>query len=305
MKEKLLSIILINYNGLEDTLECIESINKSKLRIFKIIVIDNASIENPQLKINQRFPEVELILNNSNMGFAAACNQGIDYAIKLGASYIWLLNNDTIIDVNTISELVTTLESDEKIGLVSGVIYHYDQPQKIWYAGGKVKIPTIRLKHYTSIGNKRQKYYNTKFISGCCMLFRTDLINEIGKLNEKYFFGGEDMEYSILARRKKKRLVINKNANIWHKIGGSTNYRNKIDYWQVANMFYNRANLLQLFCKNKHISMIFIRLGAALYKTIYNIRDYRYGNKAINLALKSIKNGYMSKPFELNKDFFV
>ncbi|MCL5969947.1 MAG: glycosyltransferase family 2 protein, partial [Patescibacteria group bacterium] len=122
---KKIAIVILNFNGTKDTIECLESINKlSAADIAFSVIIDNGSkekfkVESSKLKVG----DINIIRSEENLGFAGGNNIGIKYALKNGADYIFILNNDTILDKNLIKELLVVMESDEKIGVVVPKIY--------------------------------------------------------------------------------------------------------------------------------------------------------------------------------------
>lgn len=137
---KKVAVILINYNTFVHTQKCIESLQKTKNCLLRIIVVDNAS-HPEEVKNLRRLCEtqenVTLIELEDNGGFAAGNNAGIRCALRLGIDYILLLNNDTVVSESTISKLIEPFDIIPELGMTSGKIYYYDNPQMLWYDGGK------------------------------------------------------------------------------------------------------------------------------------------------------------------------
>ena len=126
--DKLVAIILVNYNGYRDTVNCVHSILLSEYKNYKIIVVDNASTNNEELKKDKFLNEnTDLLFLDKNIGFSGGNNRGIEYAQKLyDPAYYLLLNNDTEIQDKALGELVETFERTENCGLATGKIFHYN-----------------------------------------------------------------------------------------------------------------------------------------------------------------------------------
>ncbi|VYT78770.1 glycosyltransferase [Clostridium tertium] len=219
-----ISIILLNYNNEEDTLECVNSIKKNSKLINEIIVVDNNSSEESKKVLKENKNNYKLILNKENNGFAAGNNIGIKYAIDRLDEYILLLNNDTIIEDDCIEKLVDCMESDSSIGIVSSRIMYYDNPDKIWYCGG-----TIDWKKYIAIHSNMGKKYkqegsiiDTEFISGCCMLVRREVFEKVGLLPEEYFMYYEDVDFCKMVLDANYKLKVCTDSVIYHKVSSSS-----------------------------------------------------------------------------------
>ena len=153
------SIIILNWNGLKDTLECLESVKKSDYPNYEIILIDNASKNREGEIIKSRFPELILVQNEMNLGFAGGNNIGMRYALKNGAYYVWLLNNDTVIESNTLSDLVAVAEKTPNAGLLSPLIYYYANPEQIQFCGSSFDKEDLQIK-YINNKNKVKRTHN-------------------------------------------------------------------------------------------------------------------------------------------------
>ena len=144
-------IVILNFNGFEDTIACLKSLSKLKVsRDINIepLVIDNNSSDESVERISKAFPEITLIENKENLGFSGGNNEGMRYAIKSGGDYIILLNNDTIVDPDLVSEFLKASAGDDVAGVVpkiyfaKGHEFHKDRHKEseqghvIWYAGG-------------------------------------------------------------------------------------------------------------------------------------------------------------------------
>ncbi|MGD9129805.1 MAG: glycosyltransferase family 2 protein [Candidatus Woesebacteria bacterium] len=236
-----ISIIIVHYNTIKDTRECLESLSKIKADDFKynIIVVDNGSKEQLILPKSTIKNSVELIRSEANLGFTGGNNLGISHAIKnYNSDYFLLLNSDTYVEKKFLEILYQTLKNNDKAGLVSPKIYFakncefykksYDRNQKgriIWYAGGSWDSLNLLAFHRGVDELDRQQFQkekNSDFATGCCCLIKRDVIERAGILDKKYFLYLEDVDLSFRARNKGFEVLFEPKAIIWHKNAGSS-----------------------------------------------------------------------------------
>ena len=223
-------IIILNWNGLKDTIECLESLKKITYPNYKVIVVDNASRGDDVQVLRERFGDyVHLIQNDENYGFAEGNNIGIRYALAhLAPDYLFLLNNDTVVAPDVLDELVRAAEDDPNTGIAGPKIYYYDingRKDVIWSAGGKIRWwhPWV----YDGIGcndddlPRYQALRTVDWVSGAAMMVKRSTIGELGLLSSQYFFGTEDVEYCLQAHKRGFNVVYVPTARVWHKVGKS------------------------------------------------------------------------------------
>ncbi|MEA1936618.1 MAG: glycosyltransferase family 2 protein [Patescibacteria group bacterium] len=232
-------IIVLNWNGKDDTIECVKSLQKINYDNYKIVVVDNGSEDDSVFAIRRNFPEIKIVENKKNLGFAGGNNIGINYAVENKADYILLINNDTTVDENFLSELVEAGESDKKIGALGSKIYFYSEPNRIWFAGGKVNWLKNKGEHLgldKIDSGQDDKISETDYLTGCCLLVKREVIEKIGVLAEDYFLYYEDTDYSARIKNVGYKIVCVPKSKIYHKISrstkpGSSNYI----YYHVRN----------------------------------------------------------------------
>lgn len=249
--EKCIGIILVNYNGATDTIDCIESLNKMSYKNFQIIVVDNKSTDD-SLKLLYQKKDVlkyEVIALNQNRGFSAGNNVGILKAIQNGVKYVLLLNNDTIVDSYFLERLMREEIIASDACVITGTIYYASNKNRIWYAAGQfhpylAKVSQIGLKY-----NKAKLPLNpikVSFASGCCMCIPVSVIEAVGFLDESYFLYEEDVDYCYRLICKNIDIYYVPDAVLYHKISSSTTKTDKMSavtqYYMVRNkyIFINR-----------------------------------------------------------------
>src|SRR5581483_9226756 len=232
-------IIILNWNGKENTIACLESIKQleSKNYQLEVAVVDNASSDGSGDAIKNKFPKVTVIENKKNLGFSGGNNVGITYALENNANYVLILNNDTIVDKHLLNNLLEVAISNEKVAIVAPKIYfakgyefHKDRYEKnergkvIWYAGGIMDWSNV-IGHHRGVDEvdkgQYEKIEETDFASGCCMLIKGEVFKKVGMLDEKYFLYYEDSDLSEQTKRAGYSVIYAPKAILWHKNAGS------------------------------------------------------------------------------------
>ncbi|MCL0070509.1 glycosyltransferase family 2 protein [Dehalococcoidia bacterium] len=228
------SIIILNWNGLEDTIECLESLKKITYPNYEVIVVDNGSEGNDVEVLKERFGDyIHIIQNDKNYGFAAGNNIAIRWLLDNSQpDYFLLLNNDTVVAPEFLTELVKVAESDERIGFSGPKTYYYDFPNRIQSAGAKIN---MRWGRAALIGKKQidvgqyDKERQVDYVSGCCLLIKHQVIEKVGLLDESYFCYWEENDWCLRGYKAGYKSIYVPKANIWHKIAASD--RGKASAW--------------------------------------------------------------------------
>ena len=283
------SVIILNWNGWRDTVECLESVYQINYPNYDVIVVDNGSEDNSverikqycegKLKISSRFFEYDnsnkpikvfeveeeiarlgkfnkklyekyninrrliLIKNKINYGFTGGNNIAMKFAMKvLNPDYILLLNNDTVVDKNFLTELVNVAESDDRIGIVQSKILKKDNPEIIDSTGIFIKWGM----HITRGVNKidRGQYdhkTNIEAASGTACLLRCDMLKRIGLLKEYFFAYHEDTELSLRAKRFGWKITFASKSIVYHKGHGSSKVNPKFISSEFGKLMFVKS----------------------------------------------------------------
>ena len=258
-------IIILNWNKGQDTIECLHSVYRMNYTNFNVLVIDNASTDKSFQQITSEFPDLWLVKNEMNTGFTGGNNQGIDIALSDGADYVWLLNNDTVVEVDTLSKLVDVAEQSENVGMVSPAIYYYDHPDKYQFIGSVVDWTQLSV-NTPDNENEIEEFTDGANVClwGTALLIKRELIDCIGLLNEDYFAYYEDTEYSL---RSIKNGFVNKltlNTKIYHKSlppTEGTGVRSAyFYYYMIRNRYFMWSSLVD---KRKDVIEMLFRYALA------------------------------------------
>jgi GT2 family glycosyltransferase len=283
MVEKCVSVVLLNWNGWRDTIECLTSLYQTTYDNYDVIVVDNGSEDasvaqilawtdgqrrgdfSPSNGETRKKPTsvksytreaaailerrgadghhhatetLTLIRNGRNIGFAEGNNVGIRYAMHVSnADYVLILNNDTVVDKDLITELVKAEESDEKIGAVEPIICDYDRPRKVQFAGGgRVNLYTGKFSEaHGDVAQTR----DVDILSGACFLLKREVIERVGGFDKDFFLYCEEADLSIRIRKEGYRIVYVPQARIWHKGAASTARDRRLEvYHRTRSMFF-------------------------------------------------------------------
>jgi len=216
------AIILLNLNGYEDTRDCLTSLQALRYSDFEVMVVDNGSSDDSAARLKREFPGITLLVSKENTGFTGGNNLAIEQALTNGATYVLLLNNDTRVDPQFVTELVQTGESDLSIGILGPKIFYASEPQRIWYAGGKVRFARGSCdqagKDTFEEDGKFSRTEDTGFVTGCAMMVKAAVFRKTGLLDTRLFMYWEDNDFCVRARRDGFRCVFVPSARVWHKV---------------------------------------------------------------------------------------
>ena len=264
--EPSVAIILVNWNGYDFTAACIESLQKVEFPDFKVILVDNASENSEGKRLLSAFPEILLIENQENLGFAGGNNVGIVKALEDGFSHVMLLNNDTEVEPDFLREMMRKFQSGGNLGVVQPLITFLNEKDKIWSAGGKWNSILGRA---ITLGDRKQldEYHAVDgpldWVTGCCMLISREALLTTGLLNESYFAYFEDVDLSLRFRQKGFEIALASKALVYHVAGASSKKKHsegtlspRVFYFHVRNQFYlireNQNGISFLFSVGYH-----------------------------------------------------
>lgn len=246
-------IIILNWNGYKDTVECVQSLFKIDYPNYEILVVDNGSSDDSVSRLRAEFPGLTVLANGRNLGFPGGNNVGIRYAMEKGAEYVFLLNNDTVVDSKVLTELVRVAEEDKDVGMVGPVILDYINPSILWFAGSTVDYRMGWTPHWgenEELNGKWSGVYDVDRLSGCAMLIKKEVIQSIGLLDEDYFLYYEDTDWCVRANHAGYKIKCTGSARVWHKV--SDNGRR--DSPMVR--YYCQRNKLLFLKKTARLSII-------------------------------------------------
>lgn len=292
-----LSIVLLNWNGHEDTVECLNSLKNLNYDDFNIYLVDNNSqrnsveyindyLENQDYyshamvtsnKLDEYTDDVDLlfILNDVNAGFAGGNNVALEYLIKYDVcEYVLLLNNDTIVSSDFVNALFDKYNQEDNVAFVGATHYYYDDNNSIQTVGGGI----IDWKHGECMAVRQKNQYDTyDFITGSCVFMPIAVLREVGPISTDYFMYWEDVDWSTVAHKKGYNLTVSDYGCIYHKEGSSIK--------SLSRIYYHTANRI-LFMKkhsdrNRYHKFIIYMVLYVLKESLTNIFKNRQYSKVL------------------------
>ncbi len=279
-------VLLLNWHGWSDTIECLESVFRQNYSNYQVVVCDNGSGDDSVSRIrawaagevavapgtvpglptvaepvskpipfaehdrdraegggepsDDRVPLI-LVHTGGNLGFAGGNNVGLCYALARGdAQYVWLLNNDTVVDADALVRKVVLAETDPQIGMLGAKLCYYEHPGVIQAMGGGTLVRWKGMTALTGCGCSADgdwsKPEEIDYVMGASLLVRAATIHDIGLIDERYFMYAEEMDWCERARRRGWRLLYSPESTVWHKDGRSTGRRSPAqDYYSVRS----------------------------------------------------------------------
>lgn len=241
---------MLVWNSYEVTRDCLLSLRKVDYPAFETILVDNGSVDGSGERLAREFPEVRFIRNAQNLGFTGGNNVGMRQALKEGTDYLLLLNNDTIVAENFLTEMIRVAETNTQIGMVAPKIYYYEPSDKIWYAGGAyIRWKTFPI-HFGVRQRDHARYNETKevsFATGCALLVRAETARNVGLLDDTFFLSYEDVDWSARTLEAGYKAMYVPAAMIWHR----DSYDTKRNAGLAKRDFYTMRNAV--LCARKHL----------------------------------------------------
>ena len=307
-------IVLLNYNGTKDTIECLESLRKLNYSNYQVLVIDNSSTNEPfetlldwailkQIKFNQttesEFDVIKFqnqfvfIKAQQNKGFAAGNNIALSSILKVSGFdyYVWLLNNDTVVDKESLKNQISYLvkAGNERIGILGSKLIYYFNQHKIQAIGGKFNETFYISTHIGEgepINKSKEEFPKIDYVVGASMLVSHQFLKEVGVLSEDFFLYYEELDWAKRAKKHNWTLDWCQDSIILHKEGATigSSYKSKHkSYFSEINIFQSR----KIFVKK------YYKLGSRFYiaSLILVLNRVRKGKLKLGLELLKITFG--------------
>lgn len=266
-------VITLNWNGKDDTIECIESLKKVNYLNLKIVVVDNGSKDGSVAALRAKYPDLIIIENGTNLGYAKGFNTGMRHALQQGADYFLILNNDTVIDPGAVGALVNVAEQNPKTGFVSGKVYFHNEPNRLQTVG-RARHPILMVNEL--IGHKEidvgqyDEARECDFIDDVFLLVRRAVFEEVGGYDPTFFLMYEETDWCARVRRAGFKIIYTPDAKIWHKGNKETSAGRS-----TIHQFYLARNQIPFVRRNaspQHFRL-YLRTLLFSYKPLYAPRQ--------------------------------
>lgn len=258
------AVVVLTLNRWQDTYECITSIYAGEHGGCRVIVVDNCSSDGTPDRVRAQFPNAQLVLNHANLGYAEGNNVGIRAALREGAEYILVLNNDVLVAPDALTRLVQAARQQPGSALVGPLVLHADEPTIIQSAGG-ILAADWRARHRGANEQNEGQFSAVEpvdWLTGCAVLVRSAALQGIGLLDADFYMYGEDVDWGVRARQAGCSVLFVPQAKVWHK--GVTR-----DYAPSPRVtYYSARNELQLMRKHHAGAAALARAYARQLRTL-------------------------------------
>ncbi|MBU0502974.1 MAG: glycosyltransferase family 2 protein [Candidatus Omnitrophota bacterium] len=235
-------IVILNWNGKNDLLECLASVERIDYSNFEVIVVDNGSVDGSLEAIRERFNKTIIIENKENTGFCRGNNIGISYALKRGAEYLLILNNDTIVEPSILNELKVAMDTFTGKIILSPLIAFYQDRRRLNFLGAKIDLGNggyfAQYKSEDVLSAKG--LLDIDYASGCAVFFKPEAVEKSGLLDERYFAYYEDIDWSFRCKKNGFRPKLYPKVLVFHKglqsSGGA--YSPTVYFYLIRNRLY-------------------------------------------------------------------
>ncbi len=231
MNAPVVFIVLLNWNGLSDTDACLGSLAGLDYPNYRVVVVDNASSDGSEAELRRRHPGLTLLQSGANLGFAGGNNVGLRYALDNGAEYVWLLNNDTVVEPDALTQLVEKMQREPDLGLCGSTLLYEEQRDTVQALGGACYnrwLGTVAHigQHETwpqdlnAEALERQVEEKLSYLIGASTLASRRFLETVGLLQDDYFLYFEELDWAARARGQ-FRLGYAAKSIVYHKEGSS------------------------------------------------------------------------------------
>ena len=291
---KKLAIVICNWNKKDYVLKCVESVFASDFHDYDLIVVDNASTDGSAEAITARFGNsVRLIVNAENLGGSVGFNTGIREALKNDYRYIYLLDNDVVIEAGALQKLVVYLDSHPQTAIAGSAIYSMDHPDELQESGARIDWDEYYIKPQgkgwiTGIASSDEAVV-CDYVPACSILVRAEAIRKIGLMDETNFIYWDDIEWAYRINRGGYNVAVLPSSRVWHKMGAASGGNTFVTY-------YFWRNRLNFFLKNlpeddlpRFAQKVFAELFQAIYACNFN-RKYQSARTIMFAARDALAN---------------
>jgi GT2 family glycosyltransferase len=233
-------VVVLNWNGEQVLPACLRSLLQMDYPEKHVVVVDNASADDSASQVSRDFPEVEVIVNDRNLGFAEGNNVGLKRGFDLSADYAVLLNNDTEVAIDFLREMANVAVANPSVGIVGPSIYYHDSPGVFWSAGGSIdwsrgitRMMELDQEDRGQIGLAARP---VDFVTGCALMISKSAYESVGGLDARFFTYYEEAEWCVRVSRGGYSIMQAPLAKVWHKISPNDREASpRVHYYMTRN----------------------------------------------------------------------
>jgi GT2 family glycosyltransferase len=294
----LVAIVVINWNNSQDTLTCIESLQRLNYNNYHVLLLDNGSDDDSLVVLSEAtkgLTDFTLLETGENLGFSGGVNFGIVEAEKLQAEYIWLLNNDTEVASDCLDRLIQAMNANPDVAIAGSKIFLADRKDVIWHAGATFSKYTGQPQHLGLGANDNDLDYAVDklvdYVTGCSLVLRQNLIAKIGVMDDRFYLYYEEADLCYRARELGFKILYVSESKLWHKVAGSST-------GLYVRIYYEVRNRLLFTIKNKPSHFVFALIFLLFKNFVTPLFAFEF--KIVKSALLGFIDFFTSKFGKLN-----
>ncbi|MEA3286104.1 MAG: glycosyltransferase family 2 protein [Candidatus Marinimicrobia bacterium] len=260
-------ILVLNWNGANDTIECLNSLQKLTYANTELVVIDNGSDDDSVVRIKQAHPQIELLELPRNLLYGGGNNAGLEWTRGRHFDYLIFLNNDTTVEADFVEPLLEAFQNEWSVGMAAPLMCYSADPDLVWYGGGIVNLWSGVVAHRHIRANSsaiRTDTQATDYITGCCLMLPTELAHQMGGFDPAFKMYGEDVDLSLRCRAAGYQLAFVPQSKIYHKVSASIGGE-----FGFSKLKRKLRGMLQIYARHAHwyqwitilFSQIFMSFG--------------------------------------------
>ncbi len=232
--------LILNWNNPNDTLFCIQSLLDAGIALGSIILIDNGSIDDSANIIRQTFSDIQIIETGENLGYAGGNNLGIELALKQGAEYICVLNNDLVVSANFLLPLISILDDNNEIGVTTPLVANLPDDGRVWTLGADIDgysgdVTRIAAGENLEMWKEKQPFV-VDCATGAALVVKSEVFEECGLFDETFFLYYEEIDWCLRIRKFGYLVYAVPSSVVWHKTSSTLGTTSPIiDYYMLRN----------------------------------------------------------------------
>lgn len=282
--------VVLNWNGREDTLRCLESLQRVAHPGVRIVCVDNGSSDGSVQAVREHFPGVHLIEAGANLGYAGGNNLGIRDALEHGAEWVMLVNNDATVAADVVEGFAAAAATDERAGILAGKVYFADRPSTIWFAGQRVSELlgySGRPRGYGRPDRPRyQRVQPTGRAVGALMAISRTAIASVGLLDEELFAYVEDVDWALRVRAAGYTVLFAPAARAWHRVSASTGGEAS----STHTLYYGVRNTVTVLERRRPLNAAGTAIRRTAILATYALHALTRADR--RAALRAVRSGY-------------
>lgn len=290
-----IAVISVSYENPLNVLECLDSVKRNAHQGLRVIVVDNSNAGSAAVVVRDAYPDVE-VMRLRNEGLAVAVNTALHAALSGGAEYVVLLNDDVVIARDFIAEAIGAAAADPRAATVTGPVFYYDDPERLWYAGGGILWwlgKTFHRGRRVEWGPAFREQRHVAYATGAATVYRADALRAVGDWDGGYFLVFEDADWCVRASRQGWHHLYTPGPKAWHKVSASFGGEKAPLY--LYFLFRNNIRFMRKFARPWHwpTFVVFFMLESLARYSVTSLisRDRWRRERAIWLALLDALRG--------------